>query len=575
MIICGLKLTHDGSVALLHDNRLIFSVEMEKIGNGSRYKQVDDLSIVPGILADFGYRIDEVDEWIIDGWDGRVHGHAELANHSVPVRITVAPYRENETVHNLLMPGALGTFEIGEKSFPYTSYLHVSGHVASAYASSDFAVRGEPSYVLVWDGGMFPRLYWLDPATGITNLGPLFPLVGHSYATAAHHFGPFRRADDATTVDDLAVAGKLMAYIALGKAQPGIVAVLDELFAKHFEAADAAEYRSRIGGWGSNAEPSLKYVHAFYAELRQRTDELGVADEDVLASVHEFLDQLLVERITAKVRERGDAPSNLCFVGGCALNIKWNSTLRSLPEFRAVWVPPFPNDSGSAIGTAAAHRFATHGISAIAWHPRSGPALTPPTGVPDGWEVTPCRPADLAHVLHSTGSPVVVLNGRAELGPRALGGRSIVAPATEPAMKDLLNLVKNRESYRPVAPICLTEFAPDVFEPGTPDPHMLFEHTVRPAWIDRIPAVLHLDGTARLQTVSAADDPVLEEVLREYYKLTRIPVLCNTSANLNGSGFFPDVESAMRWGKVDKVWSEGLLYRQSKTTSPSSAQSRS
>lgn len=90
---------------------------------------------------------------------------------------------------------------------------------------------------------------------------------------------------------------------------------------------------------------------------------------------------------------------------------------------------------------------------------------------------------------------------------------------------------------------------------------MRFDHVVRPDWRDRVPAVLHLDDTARLQTVGADDDPVLRAILLAYYQLSDIPVLCNTSANLNGSGFFPDVASAMAWGQLDLVWSEGTLYR--------------
>ncbi|MEU4804131.1 carbamoyltransferase N-terminal domain-containing protein [Actinosynnema sp. NPDC023587] len=565
MIICGLKLTHDGAVAVLHDDKLVFSVEVEKLRNNPRYSQVEDLAVVPELLRDFGYSVSDVDHWVIDGWDGTKSGTARVADHGEPLEITVAPYRENEVVTDLLKPGHTGEFRIAGQALPYTSYVHVAGHLAGAYCSSGFAVRDEPAFVLVWDGGLFPRLYWVDPATGVRNGGELFPVIGHTYATAAHHFGPFRRGDDAATVDDLSVAGKLMAYIALGEARPEVVAVLAELFAEHFEddTPRVVAYRQTIGGWGSNAEPSLGYLHDFFRDVRARTDGLGVPDEDVLASVHEFLGGLLVDRVAAKAREMsvGDGPWNLCFVGGCALNIKWNSALRARPEFRSVWVPPFPNDSGSAIGAACAHLTAEDGLKAIAWHARSGPALLPTEVVPEGWSAEPCPPARLARVLHETGDPVVVLGGRAELGPRALGGRSILAPAHDPAMKDRLNAVKKRESYRPVAPICLTEFAPDVFDPGTPDPHMLFEHVVRPGWVDRVPAVLHLDGTARLQTVSTSDDPVLEAVLREYHRLSGIPVLCNTSANLNGSGFFPDAGSAMRWGGVDLVWEEGTLYR--------------
>jgi carbamoyltransferase len=305
-------------------------------------------------------------------------------------------------------------------------------------------------------------------------------------------------------------------------------------------------------------------VHAFLTEVQERTEKLGVSDEDVLASVHAFLEELLIDRVTTKIRAwKGDEPWNLCFAGGCALNIKWNSALRSHPMIRSLWVPPFPDDSGSAIGTACAHLGSRNGLRPIDWGVRLGPALRPTDPTPEGWTVTACGPKDVARLLHTSGRPVVVLHGRAELGPRALGARSILAPADDPAMKAVLNDVKRREHYRPVAPICLVEHAPEVFEPGTPDPYMLFEHWVRPEWVGRIPAAMHLDGTARLQTVSKADDPNLAAILDEYHRLSGIPVLCNTSANLNGSGFFPDVASAAEWGGVDHIWSEGTLYSRS------------
>jgi carbamoyltransferase len=154
----------------------------------------------------------------------------------------------------------------------------------------------------------------------------------------------------------------------------------------------------------------------------------------------------------------------------------------------------------------------------------------------------------------------VVLTGRAEIGPRALGHRSIIAPATDAAMRDRLNDLKQRAHYRPVAPVCLEDAAPSVFAPGTRDPYMLFEHRVRPQWLDRVPAVVHVDGSARLQTVGP-DNPVLFELLTAYHERTGIPVLCNTSANFNGSGFFPDVASAARWGQVGRVWSDGALFQ--------------
>ncbi|MGH3899984.1 MAG: carbamoyltransferase C-terminal domain-containing protein [Pseudonocardiaceae bacterium] len=107
---------------------------------------------------------------------------------------------------------------------------------------------------------------------------------------------------------------------------------------------------------------------------------------------------------------------------------------------------------------------------------------------------------------------------------------------------------------------CLESQAESIFSPGTPDPYMLFDHQVRQEYLTRIPAVVHLDGTARLQTVNEFDDPFLASLLEEYSKLSGMPALCNTSANYSGCGFFPDVCSAAEWGRLERIWNGGYLY---------------
>jgi carbamoyltransferase len=139
-------------------------------------------------------------------------------------------------------------FRIGDKELPYTSFSHVSGHIASAYASSPFAAREEPSYVLVWDGTMFPRLYLVGPGIGAVNHGVLFPMIGHSYAAAAEHFGPFRCAGE-IAFDNLGLAGKLMAYIALGRPHSVLLDAIRRAFHDHFEgdSVRAVQYRAYVG----------------------------------------------------------------------------------------------------------------------------------------------------------------------------------------------------------------------------------------------------------------------------------------------------------------------------------------
>jgi carbamoyltransferase len=288
--------------------------------------------------------------------------------------------------------------------------------------------------------------------------------------------------------------------------------------------------------------------------------------EDMLASFQAFMQELLLEHLQRKVTEFPGLHNNLCIAGGCALNIKWNNSIRNSKIFKDVWVPPIPNDAGSAIGAACCEMMATDGLRSLEWSVYSGPAINSNGKEPgnneavDQYSYRDCSLQELAYILHEYNEPVVFLNERAEMGPRALGNRSILAPAVSPTMKKRLNEMKNREDYRPVAPICLEEYAPSIFTPGAADPYMLFEHYVNETWKDKIPAICHLDGSARLQTVNEKENNEIYRLLLNYYKLSGVPLLCNTSANLNGRGFFPDVQSAMKWNKSNLIWSNYVLY---------------
>lgn len=564
MLICGLKLTHDGAVALIEDGTLVFSVEMEKLNNNPRFSGIADLDVVGSVLGSFGYDIDSVDHFAVDGWGGTTCSPINLKSGDQQTSVIVAPYRERGT-QNVFHSAYQGVLPIAGRERSYSSYFHVSGHVASAYYSSPFAARSEPSYVLVWDGGMFPRLYFVDATPNIVkNCGALFPVMGHVYATAGNYFGPWPRSTNTSTVAGQSVAGQLMAYISLGSVREEVVDTLARVWKESFTGPSerAVLYRKKVGGWGLRSD--AVYLGEYYRDLRK---ELGgrYSDEDVLASMHAFIGATLLDALRRKIGTgTGDGLANLCFSGGCALNIKWNSQIRDSGLFRDVWVPPFPNDSGAAIGTALCDAVSSVGgpYPALGWHARLGPDVVGETPASvKGWAWEMCDAAQLAHVLHEEQEPVVVLNGRAELGPRALGARSILAAPVQTDMKDRLNEVKSRAHFRPVAPICLESRAAAIFSPGTPDPYMLFDHQVRPEYLNRIPAVVHLDGTARLQTVNQSDDPFLASLLAEYDKLSGLPVLCNTSANYNGCGFFPDVRSAAEWGGVERIWNAGFLYR--------------
>jgi carbamoyltransferase len=129
---------------------------------------------------------------------------------------------------------------------------------------------------------------------------------------------------------------------------------------------------------------------------------------------------------------------------------------------------------------------------------------------------------------------VAWFQGRSEFGPRALGHRSLLADPRRPENLEKLNDIKGREQFRPVAPMVLAERAAEIFDGPLPSPYMLFTHDVRPEWRDRIPAVVHVDGTARIQTVDRREEPLVARMLERFEALTGVPVVVNTSLNTAG-----------------------------------------
>ena len=148
------------------------------------------------------------------------------------------------------------------------------------------------------------------------------------------------------------------------------------------------------------------------------------------------------------------------------------------------------------------------------------------------------RPADIAATAAQAladNQIVAWFQGRSEFGPRALGHRSLLAHPGHQANLNRLNDVKGREQFRPVAPMVLRQRASDIFGTGpVPSPYMLFVHDVADAWRDRLPAVVHVDGTARIQTIDAAEEPLVAHLLTEFERRTGLPVVVNTSLNTAG-----------------------------------------
>lgn len=549
MIYCGLKLTHDSTIAIFDNEKLVFSTEIEKINNNNRHAILSDNEIIEFILSENNIRIKDVDQFIVDGWigDGLRFGEIRTVNRQKKLLLKVAPYHEKNCRESILKKFQFEGLKIGSSKVKFSSFTHVAGHVFSAYCTSEFAKRGEDSLILVWDGGMHPRIYFYSPRLkSPVNLGPLFYLGANIYSIFCQNFGPFK-INTNVIKDELSIAGKVMAYVAYGKKNNLVLRVLRETYQSTIN--ESRKYRC-----------ISNYPFLFTEMFKRNIFKEDVSDEDIITTFHFFLEEMLLLGLKNKLIEHKIKCTNICIAGGAALNIKWNNAIRMSNLFKEIWIPPFPNDSGSAIGSVCCEIVKTkNGSTNIDWNVYQGPNIKKSSHNSAEWVKSKLCIADLAKILYNEGEPVIVLNGNSEIGPRALGNRSILASPTLPYMKDVLNRIKYRESFRPVAPICIEDKAHLYFDPGFKDPYMLFEHNVRTDFREILPAICHKDGTARLQTVSAQSSPFLYMLLVEFEKLSGIPILCNTSANFKGSGFFPDIDSAVRWNKVNYIWSDDTL----------------
>jgi carbamoyltransferase len=216
-----------------------------------------------------------------------------------------------------------------------------------------------------------------------------------------------------------------------------------------------------------------------------------------------------------------------------------NARIRDAGLFDRVWVQPAAGDAGTALGAALWTDWQARGARERAWHMDHaffGPGY-PDTEIEQFLNRGKLKyrrmddiAAETADVL-ARDRIVGWFQGRMEFGPRALGARSILASPLSPDMQQRLNEIKDREDFRPVAPVVLEEQAPDWFVGGRASPFMLFVHDVAPDKAARIPAVRHVDGTARIQTINRGQNPLYYDLLEAFRQRTGVPVLVNTSFN--------------------------------------------
>jgi len=391
---------------------------------------------------------------------------------------------------------------------------HHLGHAASAFFPSPF--RDAAVMTLDGRGEKATTTYGFGSGTSLEVLREVrFPhSLGLLYEKVTEFLGFLHSSDEY----------KVMALASYGR--PSFVNEFRQLV--------------RVDGEGKYSLPAELRLEELLGPSRRRGAPFEARHFDIAHSLQKVLEETVIELADWLAGATGS--KNLCMAGGVALNCVMNARIRDKGIFKRVWVQPAAGDAGTALGAALWVDAAERGIRERSYsmeHVFLGPCYTDEQIEQFlSWSKLPYRR------LENTSREVAALlaedkivgwfQGREEFGPRALGARSILASPLSPAMQRRLNEIKDREDFRPVAPVVLEEEAGEWFLGAQQSPFMLFVFDVRPERAERIPAVRHVDGTARVQTVNARQHPIFYNLIKEFKQLTGVPVLVNTSFNTRG-----------------------------------------
>ena len=524
MNILSIKPGHDGQVCSIEDGALVFSYEAEK-NSGRRYAEASAYDFLNAMG-----RIQEKPEAIaVSGWSV---GTSPLGD---PIG---AGYL------GLSVPRITQWKFLGQNILLGTS-SHERSHLLCSYAMSPFP-QGEPCYAIIWEG-FLGAIYEIDADLNITKLVEVMSAPGDRYAFAYAIVDPtFSLPAGKIRLSD---AGKVMALA-------GFHRTVDP-------TAEEAELLIRVV---NSSEPIDCLDKGKYSRL-------DLYDSGIASDSSKRLARLVSDGIYGRFFEALDKNCKkkypLLIGGGCGLNCEWNSRLLRSGKFEGVFIPPCCNDTGSAIGTAVDLQWTLTGKAKLSWSVYAGQDFEDDLSAIRSAGAGDFRLVDgglpmIAEALRN-GKIMAWVSGRCEIGPRALGNRSILAAPFLSDTRDRLNRIKQRESFRPIAPVCMEEDLMKYFEIGGASPYMLqFAKVTSP----QLRAITHVDGTARPQSVSRAQNALLHDLLFEFRKISGYGVLCNTSLNFKGRGFINRSTDLFRFARefgLDGVVIEGALFLRSES----------
>jgi carbamoyltransferase len=544
MIVLGICAYHpDASAAILVDGQLVAAAEEERFVRVKHWAGFPHRAIQYCLQA-ANVRPEEIDHIAI-GRNPRAHLFEKLM-YMVKSRPSISFIRDRianaRKVGDLKSELAAG-LDVDASRIKATVHPveHHVAHISSAY----FAVAWDDAAIVSVDGcGDFTSTMWgvgRGPKLEVAGRVPFPHSLGFLYTGISQFIGFPRFGDEY----------KVMGASAYGEPDGMLDRVRQLVHRKgdgRYELAlDYYQHHTRGDQMAWQAEPTYDNLHSPKVEQllgkpRVKDEPMGDRHLAIAASVQAVFEESYFDILQAARQASGKNP-RVCIAGGCALNSLANGKIRPKGLFEDVFVQPAAGDAGTSLGAAL---YVWHSVLGqprrfVQTHSYYGPSYTQPEietvlrtanarfeRLPD--EALIPRVASAIR----DGKIVGWFQGRMEWGPRALGNRSILADPRRPDMKDILNeRIKRRESFRPFAPAILLDRVGDYFEQSYPDPFMVKVYKVRPEKRSEVPAVTHVDGTGRLQTVTRNENRRYYDVIAAFERLTGVPVLLNTSFNEN------------------------------------------
>jgi carbamoyltransferase len=503
--ILGLNFDHDGSAAIVKDGKLVVAIGSERILRIKKFTGLTD-QVINYVLKEAELSIDDIDlitlsDYYLESSNGVLNLFYENSQIGSSQITSTRQMIYGNTYVN-------ATAQIFNRTIPAVIVSHHTSHASAAYYTSNsnnsLCFSMDSSY-----GGIpFNSLIAHGDNNNLTVLEYPGLMIGVGYAIFTEQLG---------LGPALYKAGSTMGLASYGTPNEDVTKNLQKYIKESYFNIDSKE------------EDYVKYYFDLWEKWSgsknrlYKKDSFSLKARNIAASIQYLFENCLLDAINKNSTKNVDS---LCLSGGSLLNCNANSFIKKNTNFKNIHHFPACGDDGIAVGSAL---YAAHNIYN---EPRHKYSIKELSYLGKTYEVKEPDYNFIANAI-ADGKIIAWFMGKSEFGPRALGARSILADPRNFHNREIINFsVKNREWFRPIAPVVLEEESSKWFDFNGKSPYMLYTANVLQK--EKIPAVTHVDGTARMQTINEETNEYYYRLIKEFFNITNVPLLINTSLNADG-----------------------------------------